>query len=90
MARDGGLIGLSVVYRPDCLRFDGVGEGGTCDRVSTVLSDKDGRGLRGDMLSAPSLSGKISPIPAEIPLGGGDINPALGSSSSNLLAMLAI
>jgi hypothetical protein len=45
--RGGGRIGLaiSVLKKLDFCRFD-KGEGGICDKVSTVLSDSDGLGFR--------------------------------------------
>lgn len=45
--RDEGA-GLSEEKNPDC-RLRGDGEGGICERVSIVLSDREGRGRRGSV-----------------------------------------
>lgn len=41
-ARDGERIGLAPLKKLDCLLTD-AGDGGICDSVSSVRSDKDGR-----------------------------------------------
>ena len=48
LGRDDGAIGLSDGKKLD-LRLRGDGEGGIWDRVSMVLSDKEGLGRRGSV-----------------------------------------
>ena len=46
-------MGLSLVKKPDCRRR-GDGEGGICDKVSIVRSDRDGRDFR--VVLSPSIT----------------------------------
>ena len=63
VGRDDGATGLSDGKKPD-IRLRGDGEGGIWERVSIVLSDKDGLGRRvtvRDLAGGSSLISSISP-----------------------------
>ena len=61
VGRDVGPTGLSNGKKLD-LRLRGDGEGGIWERVSMVLSDREGRGLRGSVRDWVSRSGWTSSI----------------------------
>ena len=82
-------MGLSPSKNPDCRRLEGDGEGGICDRVSTVRSVRDGRGRREVGESSSSL-GRVPSAKVDVLLGGGDIKPPTDSASSCFAAMLDV
>ena len=61
VGRDAGPTGLSIGKKLD-LRLRGDGEGGIWERVSIVLSDKEGLGLRGSVRDWVERSGRTSSI----------------------------
>ena len=63
VGRDDGAIGLSGGKKLD-LRLRGDGEGGIWERVSIVLSDKEGLGRLGSVRDLAGDSGWISIMPA--------------------------
>ena len=63
VGRDDGAIGLSSGKKLD-LRLRGDGEGGIWERVSIVLSDKEGLGRLGSVRDLAGESGWTSIVPA--------------------------
>ena len=63
VGRDDGATGLSGGKKPD-LRLRGDGEGGIWERVSIVLSDKEGLGRLGSVRDLAGESGLTSTLPA--------------------------
>jgi hypothetical protein len=61
-ARDGERIGLAPLKKLDCL-IDDAGDGGICDSVSSVRSDKDGRTSRRPRSSCVDAVDAVSSSP---------------------------
>lgn len=62
-ARVGERIGLAPLKKLDCLLTD-AGDGGICDSVSSVRSDKDGRTSRRPRSSCVDAVDAVSSSPA--------------------------